>query len=103
MGHSARVAHFARGAAIHKVTSRLAAKDHLVPFRSAGGSYTAKRSTGAHAPKVRSGAAVRGASTAAAALPAVLHKFNGVSDLDGDSRNRFPLTAPDQGLGVGRD
>ena len=104
MGHSARVAHSARGVSgLHKVSARLGAKDHLVPFRSPGGAYPAKRSTGARAPKVRAGATVRGASTVAAALPAVLHKFNGVSDLDSDNLNGFPLTPPDQGLCVGRD
>jgi hypothetical protein len=103
MGHSTRVAHSARGAGLHKVSSRLAAKDHLVPFRSAGGTDPAKHSTGAQAPKVRSGAAVRGVSTATAAAPAVLHKFNGVSNLDSDNLNGFPVTPPDQGLCVGRD
>ena len=104
MGHSTRVAHSARGlSGLHKVSSRLGAKQHLVPFRSPGGTNPAKRSTGAHAPKVRSGAAVRGAATATAAAPAVLHKFNGVSDLDSDNLNGIPVTPPDQGLCVGRD
>jgi hypothetical protein len=104
MGHSTRVAHSARGlSGLHKVSSRLGAKQHLVPFRSPGGTNPAKRSTGAHAPKVRSGAAVRGTATAASAAPAVLHKFNGVSDLDSDNLNGIPVTPPDQGLCVGRD
>jgi hypothetical protein len=103
MHHSARVAHSARLSGLHKVSSRLGAKQHLVPFRSPGGSNPAKRSTGTHAPKVRSGAAVRGAATVTAAAPAVLHKFNGVSNLDSDNLNGFPLTPPDQGLCVGRD
>jgi hypothetical protein len=33
----------------------------------------------------------------------VLHKFNGVSDLDSDNLNGIPVTPPDQGLCVGRD
>jgi len=104
MGHSARVAHSARGlSGLHKVSSRLGTKDHLAPFRSPGGTNPAKRSTGARGPKVRSGAAVRGAATVTAAAPAVLHKFNGVSNLDSDNLNGFPLTPPDQGLCVGRD
>jgi hypothetical protein len=46
---------------------------------------------------------VRGASTANTTSAAVLHRFNGVSNLDSDNLNGFPLTPPDQGLCVGRD
>ena len=105
LGHSARVAHSAgRVSGLHKVSSRLAAKDRLVPFRSPGGIDPAKRSSGAQAPSARAGAVVSGAATVTASGPAaVLHKFNGVSSLDSSSLNGFSDTPPDQGLCVGRD
>jgi len=104
LAHSARVAHSASGVSgLHKVSSRLAAKDRLVPFRSPGGVDPAKRSSGAQAPAIRAGAVVRGAAAATSSAPAVLHKFNGVSDLDSDNLNATPVTPPDQGLCVGRD
>ena len=33
----------------------------------------------------------------------MIHQFNGLSDLNSDSLNGFPVTPPDQGLCVGRD
>jgi hypothetical protein len=65
----------------------------------------------AQAPDVNANMTVKGAAGAAPAAGSgrgpsglsVTRKFNGLSDLDTDNLNGFPLTPPDQGLCVGRD
>ena len=108
-GHAARVARSAQGmSGLHAVSPRLgtAAQDRVIRFRSPGGSYPAHRGLGAPAAKVNASTVV-GASTAISAASvggaAVLHKFNGVSDVDSNNVNGFSDTPPDQGLCVGRD
>ncbi len=62
----------------------------------------------AAAPKVSASAAVTNPAAAGSVSGghpggSVIHEFNGLSDLNSDSLNAFPVTPPDQGLCVGRD
>lgn len=83
----------------------------LVPFRSPGGSSPSAKGDGAQAPNVSADALTSGSSSAAPSTAsaggssgaALVHSFNGLSDLNSDNLNGIPVTPPDQGLCVGRD
>ena len=83
----------------------------LVPFRSPGGSSPSAKGDEAQAPNVSADALTGGGSSAALSTAsaggrsgaALVHSFNGLSDLDSDNLNGIPVTPPDQGLCVGRD
>jgi hypothetical protein len=105
-GHAARVARSAQGmSGLHAVSPSLgtAGKNRVIQFRSPGGPYPAHRGLSGPAAKVNASAVISAASIAGASGGSVLHKFNGLSDVDSNNLNGFPLTPPDQGLCVGRD
>jgi hypothetical protein len=102
-GSAARGTHAAGVSALPKVASAFRNEGPLMftPLRPGGASSAASR-------KASAAAAVTGVtrdsvSGAGQGAGSVIHKFNGLSDLNSDSLNGFPVTPPDQGLCVGRD
>lgn len=106
-GHAMRLALAPHGVSgLRAVTSApgTRARGLLVPFRSPGGSAPSTRSAAARAPQVSAAARIAGSAHTSGRLGAsVVHSFNGLSDLNSDNLNGFPLTPPDQGLCAGRD
>lgn len=109
-GHAARVGGSSHGVAgLRAVNPASGAQPRtlLVPFRSPGGSSPSASGSRAQAPKISAGALAVGSSRPGSAGrgsgAAVVHSFNGLSDLNSDSLNGFPITPPDQGLCVGHD
>lgn len=102
-GSAARVTHATSVTGLPKVALAFRNEGPLMftPLRPGGASSAASR-------KASAAAAVTGVtrdavSGAGQGAGSVIHKFNGLSDLNSDSLNGFPVTPPDQGLCVGRD
>ena len=105
-GSAARVTHAPDVSGLPKVASAFRNQGPLM--------FTALRPGGASsgavaaAPAVSAGAAVSGQAAGSLsrggnAGGSVAHQFNGVSNLNSETLNGFPITPPDQGLCVGRD
>jgi hypothetical protein len=84
----------------------------LAPFRSPAGADPAAASAAPAAPSMTANAAIASSAAAPAGSAAsaagkggarLVQAFNGLSDLNSDNLNGFPVTPPDQGLCVGRD
>src|ERR1017187_9654136 len=117
-GHAVRIGASSAGVAgLRAVNSALGAQPRglLVPFRSPGGSSPSATgpsatSGAAQAPNAGADAVAAGGSGAASSTAsagasgaAVVHSFNGLSNLNSDNLNGIPVTPPDQGLCVGHD
>ena len=103
-GTAARVTHAAGVSALPKVASAFRNEGPLMftPVRPGASSGPAA------APKASASAAVTGVTRdpvtgTGHGAASVIHKFNGLSNVNSDSLNGFPITPPDQGLCVGRD
>ena len=105
-GSAARVTQASSVSGLPKVASAFRNQGPLMftPLRLGG----AASASAAAAPAASANAAIAGSAGAASSGGgnsggSVIHRFNGLSNLNSDNLNGFPVTPPDQGLCVGRD
>lgn len=105
-GHVTRLGLSTRGMLhLPAVKTRLGVKGgagRVITFHSPGGPFPANKSSRGQATKIGAQASVPASTISGSTGASVVHKFNGVSNLDSDNLNGFPVTPPDQGLCVGR-
>src|SRR5262249_46858317 len=107
-GTGVRVATSARGAAgasLPVVRSASAERRRHLPFRTPSGSSRSARGHRARAPRASADTLLGAGAASGKARPgaAVVHAFNGLSNLRSVQLNGFSTTPPDQGLCAGHD
>ncbi len=100
-GSATRLTQTASVSSLPKVASAFRNQGPLMftPVRPSGASSSSSAGAAA-APTMSTSATVNGTASAAST---VRHAFNGLSDLNSDNLNGFPVTPPDQGLCAGHD
>jgi hypothetical protein len=102
-GSAARLTHAPDVSGLPKVASAFRNEGPLMFTALRPGGASSGSAAAAPAASAVAGPAARSLSRGGNGGSSVVHAFNGVSNLNSETLNGFPITPPDQGLCVGRD